>query len=101
MLEKIPFSFQYQFYCDDPECVNGHKLIRTDWEMGESWRKWKGAYGDQWEAKFRQRYEEEMIGKYDTHVYVGTLDKYPNVWIIVGLFYPPQMKAGATKSMFS
>jgi hypothetical protein len=87
-LEKIPFNFQYRFYCDEPTC-NGHTLICTDWEIGESWRKWKEKYGDEWESKFRQRYETEMIEKYDTHFYVGTLHKYPDVWIIVGLFYPP------------
>jgi hypothetical protein len=25
--------------------------------------------------------------EYDTHFYVGTLNQYPNAWIIVGLFY--------------
>ena len=31
-----------------------------------------------------------MIEKYDTHFYVGTVQKYPGTWIIVGLFYPPK-----------
>lgn len=86
-LEKIPFSFSYEFRCDDPACKR-HKMICTDWEMGESYRKWKAEYGDQWEEKFRQRYESEMISKYDTHLYVGTVNRYPGTWIIVGLFYP-------------
>lgn len=86
-LEKIPFSFSYEFRCDDRAC-NSHKMICTDWEMGESYRKWKAEYGDQWEGKFRQRYESEMISKYDTHFYVGTVHRYPGTWIIVGLFYP-------------
>ncbi len=29
-----------------------------------------------------------MIEKNDTHFYVGTLHHHPNIWIIVGLFYP-------------
>jgi len=37
-LEKIPFSFRYEFRCDDDGC-KGHKLTCTDWEMGESYRK--------------------------------------------------------------
>lgn len=96
-LEKVPFNFQYRFYCDEPSCTNGHTLICTDWEIGESWRKWKDRYGAGWESKFRQRYETEMIEKYDTHFFVGTMHKYPDVWIIVGLFYPPRP---ATPSMF-
>jgi hypothetical protein len=57
--------------------------------MGEAWRNWRDQYGDKWEVKFRQRFETEMIEKLDTHFFVGTLKAYPNVWIIVGLFYPP------------
>jgi hypothetical protein len=87
-LEKIPYNFQYEFECDDTEC-SGHTIICTDWEMGESFRKWKSAYGAGWEAKFRQRYETEMIEKKDTHFFMGTMHGHPGVWIIVGLFYPP------------
>lgn len=47
-------------------------------------------YGNQWEAKFRQRFETEMIGKSDTHFFVGTVHQHPGSWIIVGLFYPPK-----------
>jgi hypothetical protein len=86
-LEKIPFRFSYEFRCDDAAC-NGHKMICTDWEIGEAYRKWKAEYGDRWEGKFRQRFESEMISKYDTHLYVGTVHRYPGTWIIVGLFYP-------------
>jgi hypothetical protein len=38
--------------------------------------------------------EDEMINKYDTHFYVGTVHRYPDVWIIVGLFYPPRQTMG-------
>jgi hypothetical protein len=87
-LEKIPYKFKYEFRCDDPNC-NGHKMSCTDWEMGQSYRSWREKYGDDWEAAFRQKYENEMINKLDTHFYVGTVHKHPKEWIIVGLFYPP------------
>jgi hypothetical protein len=67
----------------------------TDWEIGESWRRWKKEYGDQWEEKFRQRYEKDMIENLDTHFFVGTLHQHPNRWIIIGLFYPPHSTKGA------
>jgi hypothetical protein len=89
-LEKVPYDFQYQFFCNESTCVNGHTLICTDWELGESWRKWRREYGENWEAAFRQKFEAEMINKYDTHFFVGTMHQHPNVWIIVGLFYPPK-----------
>jgi hypothetical protein len=87
-LEKVPFKFKYEFRCDDPECTT-HVLSCTDWEMGESWRSWRDKYGDGWQAKFRQRYEAEMIGARDLHFFVGTVHQHPKEWIIVGLFYPP------------
>ncbi len=88
-LEKIPYDFRYEFRCDDTAC-RGHKIMCTDWEMGESYRRWAREYGDNWEAKFRLRYETEMISKNDTHFYVGTVHQHPGSWIIVGLFYPPK-----------
>jgi hypothetical protein len=87
-LEKIPFKFYYDFRCPEPTCT-GHMLMCTDWEMSESYRRWRSRYGDKWEEKFRQTYEFEMIHKHDTHFYVGTVASHPNRWIIIGLFYPP------------
>ena len=85
MLEKLPYDFRYEFRCADPNCT-GHRMLCTDWDMGESYRRWQRQYGDQWEPKFRLRYEDEMIGKNDTHFYVGTVHRHPDAWIIVGLF---------------
>ena len=86
-LEKLPFEFRYHFQCDDAFC-KGHNLMCTDWEMGAAYRKWKAKYGRDWEGKFRQRFETEMIELNDTHFYVGTVHRFPNVWLVVGLFYP-------------
>lgn len=91
-LEKIPFDFFYEFVCDDPGCRRGHKMSCTDWEMAEAYRKWKKDYGARWEAPFRQRFEGEMINRFDTHFFVGTMHAHPKNWIIVGLFYPPKPK---------
>lgn len=43
-LEKIPFDFSYKFRCEDPGCKT-HTMKCTDWEMGQSWRKWRTEYG--------------------------------------------------------
>jgi hypothetical protein len=89
-LEKIPFNFKYEFRCVDPIC-RGHEMMCTDWEMGQAYRRWRQDYGDNgWERAFRQRFEVEMINKFDTHFFVGTIHQHPNSWIIVGLFYPPK-----------
>jgi hypothetical protein len=98
-LQKIPFIFRYEFHCAEDTC-RGHTLMCTDWEMGQSYRKWKSDYGDRWEEKFRQRYEFEMMHKNDTHFYVGTVASHPHRWIIIGLFYPPREAPGAQDSLF-
>jgi len=95
-LEKIPFDFSYEFACNDPAC-RGHEMLCTDWEMAQAYRAWRQKYGDKWESKFRERFERDMIEKYDTHFYVGTIHQHPKSWIIVGLFYPPK---GTTKGLF-
>jgi hypothetical protein len=87
-LEKIPYKFYYEFRCPESSCT-GHTLMCTDWEMGQSYRKWRATYREGWEEKFRETYESAMIGKYDTHFYVGTVASHPSRWIIIGLFYPP------------
>ncbi len=92
-LEKLPYTFKYRFVCHDAAC-NGHTLSCTDWEMGQSYRKWSRHYGAEWEAKFRQKYERDMIERFDTHFFVGTVHQHPNRWIIVGLFYPPALPEG-------
>ena len=89
LLEKVPYHFYYHFRCDHADC-NGHDLSCTDWELEESYRKWRRIYGSNWEVKFRETYETRMIFKADTHFFVGTVRQHPNSWIIVGLFYPPK-----------
>jgi hypothetical protein len=95
-LEKLPFAFSYQFRCKKLFCP-GHTMMCTDWEMGEAYRHWRRKYGDGWEAKFREKFETEMIEKNDTHFYVGNLHQFPNAWIVIGLFYPPRE---TTRDMF-
>jgi hypothetical protein len=86
-LEKIPFTFSYEFTCDTPGCPS-HKLSCTDWEIGAAFRGWKKKYGKDWRERFIKRFETEMILKNDTRFFVGTIHGHPDTWIIIGLFYP-------------
>jgi hypothetical protein len=86
-LEKIPFKFYYRFKCDDPNCPT-HRLSCADWEIGQAYRKWRQQYGAKWEDALRKKFEQEMIERFDTHFFVGTIKSHPHVWIIVGLFFP-------------
>lgn len=82
--------------CGDLDC-NGHTMLCTDWEMLEAYRSWRREYGDGWEEKFRNKFEKQMIEKFDTHFFVGTVHQHPGSWIVVGLFYPPKQ---TTKDLF-
>ena len=87
ILEKIPFKFIYQIYCDDSSC-RGHHLSCTDWELGQAYRSWKDKYPENWKQKLGQKFEYDMVERFDTHLFVGTVSSHPASWIIVGLFYP-------------
>jgi len=86
-LEKIPFDFKYHFRCAEASCP-GHRLTCFDWEMGQAYRNWRRQYGDDWQRAFRNKFENEMANKNDTHFFVGNQHQAPTAWIIVGLFYP-------------
>lgn len=88
-LEKIPYKFSYRFTCDETGC-NGHKLVCVDWELGQSYRRWRHKYGDKWEWPIINRFETDMILNRDTLFFVGTIHGHPGAWIIIGLFYPPR-----------
>jgi len=90
-LEKLPIEVSYKFQCVDRDC-KGHQMQCTDWEMGEAYRAYLAKYGNGWEMKFREKFEREMIEKFDTHFFVGTVHNHPKNWIIVGLFYPPKTR---------
>jgi len=88
-LEKIPYRFSYTLTCDEPHC-KGHKLMCIDWELGQAYRQWKQKYGTKWEWAVINRFETDMILRYNTHFFVGTIHGHPGAWIIIGLFYPPK-----------
>jgi hypothetical protein len=98
-LEKIPLEFRYEFECADPGC-NGHAMMCTDWEMSQAFRSWRKSYGPKWEDKFRLKFERDMIERYDTSFFVGTMHQHPTSWIIVGLFYPPKPPKSSHPRLF-
>lgn len=94
LLEYIPYKFSYRFFCNDGRC-KGHKLSVIDWEMLQSYRRWRDEYGSVWQEKFRQKYEGDLVGR-DLQFFVGTMRQYPKSWIIIGLYYPPKRKSKVT-----
>jgi hypothetical protein len=96
-LRKLPYDFHYRYECAsaDGTEINTHKL--TDWEVGALYWNCVNAYGPNgWETKFRQRLETEFAQK-DLIFLMGTIHRFPDQWLIVGLVYPPKPAPGAAK----
>lgn len=88
-LRKLPFSFHYRYQCaDDTEFR--HRI--TDWEVGALYWNCVRSHGPNWEKPLRQKLEDELPGK-DLMFLMGTIHRFPDQWLIVGLIYPPQLKA--------
>jgi hypothetical protein len=60
----------------------------------EAYRRWRVQYGQNWQQAFRNKFEREMMQKFDTHFFVGNQHQAPTAWIIVGLCYPPMKPPG-------
>ena len=94
-IEKVPYKFSYKFTCNNSDCT-GHTLQILDWEINQSFKKWKKDYGSEELAlqMIRKKYFEEFTQRCDLHFIMGTLrslDKF-RVFSIIGLFYPPKEK---------
>lgn len=86
-LEFIPFDLRYSFVCDDKNC-KGHRFRCVDWEASEAFRKWSHQYGEGWQQKFLQKFDDELTSR-DLQFFVGTINAHPDTWTIIGLYYPP------------
>jgi hypothetical protein len=90
-LEQIPWSFAYEFTCDDERCLKSHTLKIIDWEIGAAYRKWSDHYGAGWEEQLRRKFEEELPQS-DLHLVVGNIAIHPRSFVIIGLLRPPRPK---------
>jgi hypothetical protein len=90
-LAKIPYEFRYRWRCANELCAK-HDMELLDWEIAESYRMWRRLYGSDWEAKLRERYDEELRNRYDTQWFLGTFAKYPDKWTLIGWYRPPKRK---------
>lgn len=98
-LESIPYDFKYVFKCDDSRC-KGHTMIILDWEINQAFRKWTRKYGSEETAleKIRYRWFEDICGPdKDTHLIVGSHNRFVDTFMVLGVFYP---KKEAQLSLF-
>ena len=92
-LERIPYRFYYQFVCADTACTTEHKMQVLDWEVHQSYRKWRSEYGaDGWEAALRNRYEREFLNDRDLVFNLGNIAAHQQSFCICALHYPPKLE---------
>ena len=93
-LKKLPFDFHYNYECLGIAGIetNRHKL--TDWEVGALfWNCWRSHGPADWAVPFRQKLEMEFAAE-DLLFLMGTVHRFPDQWLIVGLVYPPKPQPG-------
>lgn len=90
-LRKVPFDFYYRYVCDTPdgEQEQVHKIV--DWEAGALYWHCRRSHGPNWEAPFRAKLEEELLGK-DLMFLIGNQHRFQDQWLIISLIYPPKRK---------
>lgn len=90
-IEDIPYDFKYSFHCPGKTDCPGHNLAIIDWEINQSFRKWRYKYKKDEELldKIKQRWQDGMCAeKHDTYFFVGNMNRFRNIFMVLGVFYP-------------
>jgi hypothetical protein len=98
LLRKLPYDFYYRYECATAAGAEQHRHKITDWEAGALYWNCHREYGRGWESKFRQRLETVLAEK-DLHFLLGTIHRFPDKWLIVGVFYPPKQPTGQPEQL--
>lgn len=86
-LRKVPFDFHYQYEIETADGVERLRHKITDWEAGALY--WRCHGKPNRDQLLRQRLEIEFSSKRLLFL-MGTVHRFPNQWLIVGLIYPPK-----------
>jgi hypothetical protein len=97
-LRKIPYTFHYHFECEDSGS-KPHVAMCEDWELGVLYLNEVARLGSEEQAaeSVKKKFLGELCGPTkDTRFFMGT--KYPyNVWLVLGVFWPPKASGSAKK----
>jgi hypothetical protein len=94
----LPIRIMIEFFCDDPTC-GGHKMSILDWEFGQLYRRVR--FDPDWKEKIKAKILKEIFSTdRDTHVILGNMANHPQVFCVLGFFYPP-MRAARQRPLFA
>lgn len=97
-LRKVPFRFHYRYECTDGHIREENRHLILDWEAAALYWNCLRLYGARWEDKFRQKLEVEFSQK-GLHLMMGTVHRFPDQWLIIGLFYPPRLHVSPDQTL--
>ena len=82
-LEKIPYTFRYEFICDDQRCL-GHNMIILDWEVCEGYRNFKNVYKDEILTlqKLKEKWFDYFFNQRESYFVVGTDSEFGKFMIL-------------------
>ena len=92
LLEKLPYDFHYRYECDVEGQTFAHRHKLVDWEIGALYRNVQRKHGDNWEAAFRTKLEQDLPSK-DLMFLLGTIHRFPRQWLLISRIYPPKPPA--------
>jgi len=92
-IEHISYDFYYRFYCYDESNCPGHNFSIIDWEIKQAYRDWRYRYKNEELLldKIKERWLSITSEKKDTYFYVGNMKRFPDNFMILGVFYPPKI----------
>jgi len=99
LLRKMPFDFHYKYTVKGAngfEVEQRHKIV--DWEACQLYWRCQKEYRQRWEEYFRKKLESDLGGK-DLMLLMGTMQRFPDQWLIVSLIYPPKRAPGYQAQM--
>ena len=87
-LEPIPIDVHYVVrYDDEPE---PRRLKIIDHELGQAYRRWRHKYTDV-NAAIRTKWLEELCAPTkETVFFVGNQKRFPEQFMVLGVYYPPK-----------
>jgi hypothetical protein len=92
-IEPIPppdYRFKLTFRCNDERCIKDHHFSILDWEIDALYNKLKNK-GDTPKlsaTKVVEALERACADDKDLHFFLGNISNHPQVFTIVGLWYP-------------
>lgn len=97
------FRFSVHFYCDDPNCQSGHVFHPLDWEVDALYFKLKrGRPPDQGAArKVVEKIRDQICAEdKDLYFYLGNISTHPQIFTIVGFWWPKIKEPEAQVRLF-